>query len=270
MDYPHVNKSNYNMSNTWWFLPPNISTGGYSSLGEQDTKGFSETIKNSPVVSYISDVSNKDKFNYLVIILVVIVFIYRLNLSYSIWMGLILGVFIIYYLNERKELELNKESSQLWAVLKSPLLKNTRYFVTDPELIKWADEVSDLKGYNVLEFDKMIISLDRCLKLIYNIKQGVKLCKENLDLIRDYKVKTLNQFHSLIYNIHDADLRDKYNQYFESLGHMLNDRHYHIIKICQQYYQMKPIDIESHMDVSDIIDPVPIDMSNNGHYDFYN
>ena len=184
--------------------------------------------------------------------------------------GLPIGILIVYYLNERDTQEINRLGDQIWNVLKSPLLKNTKYFVTDPPLIQWVNDVSELKKYNVLEFNKMIMSLDRFLKLTNDIKIGVHQCKENLDLIQDLKVKSLNQFHSLVYNINQADLRDKYNHYLEQLGFLLNERHGNLVNICKMYYLMKPVDITSHFDITGLDEPTPIDPLNNNNYNFYN
>ena len=62
----------------------------------------------------------------------IIIFIYRLQVHSSIWIGLIIALFIIYYINELNETELNTDASQLWNILKSPLLKNSPYFITNP------------------------------------------------------------------------------------------------------------------------------------------
>jgi hypothetical protein len=229
-----------------------------------------DTVRKSPLLSYLNVITQKEKFKYLIIALAITLLIYRLNLSWTIWIGLVIGLLVVYYFNEREAQQLNREGDQLWEVLKSPLLQQTKYFITDPPFIQWVDDISELKSHNVLEFNKMITSLDQLLKLIYNVKRGVYRCKENIDLISDLKVKSLNQFHSLIYKIGNADLIPKYNHYLEQLGYLLNDRHTKLIKICQMYYIMKPIDIDSKFDVTNIDEPVPNDQLNEKNYNFYN
>jgi hypothetical protein len=264
MDYPFVRKTHYNVSNNWWFLPTDLFKT------EQDKENMTKTIRKSPLVTYFDDISRKDLFKYILITFIVVLLFYRLNLHWSIWIGLLIGLVFVYYLHERQALELNVDADQMWAVLKSPLLKNTKYFITDPQFIQWVGDVSDLKQYNVLEFNKMITSLDRFLKLVYEIKIGVKLCKENLDLAHDYKVTCLNQFHSMIYKINNADLRTKYNYYLEQLGLLLNERHMNLIKICNMYYLMKPITIESHFDVTGMDEPTAHDHMYDKNYNYYN
>jgi hypothetical protein len=264
MDYPFTRKSRYNASNNWWFLPFDLFKT------EQEKENSAKTLRNSPILSYLDEISRKDKFKYLLILLVVILLFYRLNLHWTIWIGLFIGLMITYYLNEKNAQELNNSADQIWTVIKGPLLKNTKYFITDPQFVQFINNVSEFKKYNILEFNRFIVTLDKFLKLMYNMKIGVDRCKENIDLLQDFKTNSLNQFHSLIYNIHNADLREKANHYSKELGYLLNDRMRYLLKICKQYYTLKPADIESRFDITGIDDPMPMDHMYDSHYNFYN
>jgi hypothetical protein len=268
MDYPYSRKTRYNVSNNFWFLPTDLFATA------QDNEQSSKTLRSSPILSYLDEISRKDKFTYILLILVIILFVYRINLNWTVWIGLFIGLFFVYYLNEQNAVQLNSDADQLWSILKGPLLNKTKYFITDPPFIRWVNDVSELKKNNVVGFNNTIMSLDRLLKLIYEIKLGVTQCKENLDLIHDLKVKALNQFHSMVYNLGKdmtaADIRVKYNHYFKQLGYLLNDRHANLIKICKLYYIMKPVDIETRFDVTSIDEPTANDHKYNGHYNYYN
>jgi hypothetical protein len=252
MDYPFIRRD----------------SGRGRDLG-RDREDKSKTLRKSPLIFYLDEVGRNDKFKYIVIVLVVILLFYRLDLHWSIWIGLIVGLLVIYYMNERRALELNTATDQLWTVLKSPLLQKTKYFITDPQLIQWVQEVSELKGYNVLEFNKMVKSLDGFLKLTHEMKIGVSRCSANLDLIHDFKSQCLNQFHSLVYNIDNADVRSKYNTYLERLGYLLNDRDAELTRICQTHALLNPINIDSQMAVNGLDEPKPNDPRNEGNYNYY-
>jgi hypothetical protein len=208
-----------------------------------------------------------------VIASVVMLLIYRLNLSWTLWIGIPVGLMTVYYLNERSKLQLNRETDQIWAILKSPLLKKTKYFITDPQLVLWVEHVSEFKKTNTLEFNKLIANLDRFLKLSYQVKHGVDRCKENLDLIKDIKVESLNQFHSLIYTLRPeknaADMRVKYAHYLEELAYMLNDRHNELIKLCKLHYSINPVNIDSHLSITGMDEPTPLDPKHEDHRNFY-
>lgn len=264
MDYPYERKTRYNASNNFWFLPTDL----FKTTQEKEQS--LDTLRNSPMLAYLDEISPKNKFTYIILTFAIILLAYRLSLHWSIWVGLIIGLIFVYYLNERRAQELNNSADQLWAILKSPLLKNTKYFITDPQFIQWVSDVSEFKSLNRLEFNKMISSLDKFLKLIYNLKIGVHRCKENIDLIQGLKVQALNQFHSIIYKINNADLRKKINHYFNQLGKLLNERHSSLIRICKLFYTMKPIDIESRLDITSMNEPSPNDTLYDSNYNFYN
>ena len=200
---------------------------------------------------------------------IVMLLIYRLNLSCTIWIGLITGIIVIYYLNERSAQTLNTEADQLWAVLKSPYLKNTTYFITDPTMIRWVDDVSEFKKYNVLTFNKMIATLDHFLRLNHEFKMGINEYKENLDLVKDLKREALAYFHSMIYNINQADLRLKFEHYLTQLGQLLNERHAFLIKLVQLEGTFAPVNIDSHLAVTGIDEPTPDDPRHEPNYHFY-
>ena len=264
MDYPFYRKQRYDISNNWWFLPNDLFKA------EEDKESADSHQRSSPILSYIENISPKRKFNYIVIAIIVIIFIYHIDLRASIWIGLIVSLTIVYYLNEKNEQQINDEADQMWTVLKGPLLKNSKYFITDPALTRWVSEVGEFKKYNILAFNKMIKTLDHMLRLIYDIKRGVHYCNENLDIIRDLKTSSLNQFHSLIHNVSVPNLRRKFNFYLAELGRLLNEHLVKLIRICKLYYMDKPIDIESHFDVTQMSDPCPNDPMYEENYNFYN
>lgn len=266
MDYPIIRKSGINVSDDWWFTPTDPHSRGTDGTGGP---GEPATLRSSPILAYLDRINHRDKFLYLMIILCVIVLLTRLHLTWTIWIGILVGLFVVYYFNERNVQELNGDANQLWSVLKSPLLNTTKYFITDPELIQWIDDVKEYKTLNTLEFNKMVAGLDRFLKLSYDIKIGVAQCRENLDLIRDLKTECLNQFHSMVYRIENADIRDKYGVLLQQLGVLLNQRYHELTKICQLYYTMNPITIDSHMDVTMTDEPMANDTSYDPHYNFY-
>lgn len=95
MDYPIIRKGRFNVSNNHWFLPADL----FQTIQDQEQRDT--TVRKSPILSYLDDITRKDKFKYILIIFIIILFIYRLNLSWTIWLGLFVGLAYVYYLNER-------------------------------------------------------------------------------------------------------------------------------------------------------------------------
>lgn len=263
MDYPFQRSHRYDVSNNWWFLPADL----FAMENEQTNDN---NLRKSPLLSYLSHISNKNKFKYFVIGLIIILFIDRLQLSASIWIGLIIAIGLVYYLNELNETELNTDASQLWNILKGPLLKNYPYFILNPELTRWVDQVGELKAYNILEFNQMLKSLNEILHYIDDLKKGLRSCQATVDLIKDLKMTACNQFHSLIYKLPTPVIRRKYDYYLESLGKILNDQYNELIRICKLYYMTKPTDVNSHFNDENLSDPVANDPFFEENWNFFN
>ncbi len=262
MDYPFYRRQRHNISNNWWFLPTDFFGAGEEIIDNNHRKS-------TPILSYIDDISDKNKFKYLVIGIFIIVFIYHLDLKSNIWIGLIIAIFSAYFFNEKNDRSINDEADQIWSILNGPLLKNSKYFITDPQLIRWVNDVSEFKQYNILIFNKMIKTIDHMLRLVRDVKKGVHYCSENIDIIQDLRSSILNQFHSLIHNISISNLRLKLNYYLEQLAKLLNDHISKLLKVCKLYYMQKPIDIESKFDITKLNDPLPFDSSYEPNYNFY-
>lgn len=259
MDYPILSPQHYNISNNWWFLPTDV--------GQEETEN---QHRESPILAYLDNISGKNKFKYIILSIIILFIIYRLRLSATLWIGLVVAILVVYYLNERNAQLLNDQADQLWVILKGPLLHKTKYFITDPELIQWVDQIGELKKYNIIEFNNMIQTLDHFLHVMYDLRRGVKMCRENIEIMLDLKTTSLNQFHSLVHNLRDPLLREKCNYYLEQMGKLLNDRYASVIRVCQNYYTLKPVDINSHFATISLDDPIPMDHMYDPHYNFYN
>jgi hypothetical protein len=266
MDFPFKRHPRYDVSNNWWFLPADVNQMGKDQANANtNQKGY-----DSALLNYLRRISNPNKFKYMVIIIVMILFISRLNFSANLWIGLIIGFLVVYYFNERNEQERNDESDQILNILDSNLLKRTKYFIMDTRLIKWANEVGEFKQFNVIEFNNMIRTLDRIMRLIYHIEIGIEYCRETLQIIQDLKTEALNQFHSLVFRIPSGGLRRKFNFQLEELDHLLNDHINRISRVCRLYYMSKGINIDSDTRVLRLEDPKPDDPSFDPHFNFYN
>lgn len=252
MDYPFRRKVHYNL---WPFLPKDAP--------------IENKTANNYLFNLIKNIPQKEKFNYLAIIIFVIVLLRRIQFSPHIWVWLVIALIIVFYLNERDQHNRNTISHQLWATLNGPYLRNTRYFINAPELIRWVENISELKRLNRVQFNQMVKSIDNFNMIISHIETGVTSCREALDILKDLKTTICNQFHTFIYRINNATLRNKYNFYLSQLGDILNVELDKVIKLCRHYYIVKPVTTESGFDSYQIGDPKPNDSLHDKNYNYY-
>lgn len=221
------------------------------------------------MLSYIDRISNKDKFYYLVLIFIIALFIYKYELRWSLWLGLLIGIGCVYYLNERQTRLLSNQPDKLWHILNSKLLNQTKYFVTDAELIQFFDHIGDLKQYNILEFNHLVKDVDNFLKLTHEMNLGITNIKDNLDLVNDLRIKSLNEFHSISYRTPYSEILDKVDKYSEEFARLLNTRYQKLVDQSKTHYNMNPINIDSHFDIQNVNEPYPYNNNTYEKYNFY-
>ena len=264
MDYPYIHKQRSDISNNWWYLPADL----YKI--ENDKENTRNSAGSFPLVDYLDLINNKDKFRFGVIAVIVIVFFYHINFHSSVWIGFVVAMGVVYYINERNRREVGSETEQLWNILTGDLLKDTKYFITDPELIRWASDVGELKKFNVLEFNIMIRTLDKMLRFVFDVKRGVTNFRETFRNFKDLKTLSLNQFHSFVHKIPFPTLRRKYNYHLSELGKHLNTHHANMLQINKLFNGGNPVNIDSHFGEPTLDDPVPIDSSWDPKFCFFN
>lgn len=260
--FPWIRETDNFIGNNWWFVPTPDKSGSDNSTNVFRTE--------SPLISYIKSISRTNAFYYMVIIIIIITFIYRLQLTSSIWIGLIVGIIAVYYINEKNRQELNDQSDRLLNILTSDLLKETKYFILDPRLIEWVNDVGELKKYNILTFNKMIAYIERMLKLEYTIDINNSNCSLVIKNISDLKRSAVNAFHSLIYVIDYPQLRHKYDHNMTQLDKLLNEHIEKSSKICYLYDRERETTYNSNPIRLRLEDPAFNDPTNNPHYDFFN
>ena len=82
-----------------------MAGGGHGNSGGDRASGS--------IVTYLNHISNKNKFKYLVIIILIVkAAVCHLDLRWTLWIGLIIGVMLVYYLNEQDEQDLSDETHQ--------------------------------------------------------------------------------------------------------------------------------------------------------------
>lgn len=259
--FPFVRDDKY-IGNNWWFVPsPAQGTTG------NDTTRFHNT---SQFINYLTSISRTNLFNYIVIIIFTIVLFHRLQLSGSIWLGLLSGIIFVYYINEKNKQELNEKSDHLLNILTSDLLNQSKYFVLDPRLVEWINRVGELKKYNVLTFNKMVANIDRFLKLEYTIDINNVRCNFVLDEMVILKKRALNDYQSLIFVIDYQSLRHKYDHYMTELSKLLNEHVESTAKLCYLYDKDRITTISSRPTRLRLEDPTANDPLYNPHYDFFN
>jgi len=223
--------------------------------------------------------SNSDKFFYIVLIIVIIKFITYLNIGVNFWITFVVSIIIVtvFILRQGFSLgQLTKNASQpsqqgQQGHPSQPLVKNQNTVLnttseSDNDIIEWLNSVSHFKKYNLIEFNKMIRTINTFLTL-KNSDNKIN-CRYNIELMRDVKTDALNKFHSIIHTI-PTYLIKQYNGELKNMENILNVKYSYVLKECEKT-KILPINIDSNYDFPMNGESVPNDISNDKNYNVYN
>lgn len=174
---------------------------------EKINNRINEIIKNNFYIK-LSNINSKNLFYYIVILISSIIFFNYINIKFKAVIGIIIGLIIIYIIYNKNELNTTLYTNEL--KIKLELLKpKPLYFENYPELIEFFYSIRNFYNYNNDSFSNCVKDVDTFVKLYNDIKKGIKYSNKNIDVIRLFKKKALNNLHSLIYSIENNKIIEK-------------------------------------------------------------
>jgi hypothetical protein len=221
------------------------------------------------IYEYIKDIDVTDRFVYIAIIIVSMVFATRLPMSAHGIIGAVIGIFIVFYFNEKRDNAGDTFISSMKKILQSDIMKPTqnKYLSTDSELLIFLDSYREYYQYNPSLWNSMVKQINNFLKLSRDIEIGVNNYNMDYDVLREIKVKILNLYHSFIHKIpHTESSSSKYHKGIDRLQDLLNmtiDKIHRLVV----GYNNKTIDTATTFHYRN--HPPGRDVRNNPHYHFF-
>jgi len=162
-----------------------------------------------------------------------------------IFIGILFGIFFVYYLNDRNESKIDDFNKGLEFKL-ATIKPRPKLFHTDADLINFFHNIQDFKEYNEAAYADCIKSLDNMLRLHEDLKIGVIHCKHNYDTARNFADDAMNHFHSFIFSIPSTKFTsEKYQQNLARLQ-LLTRRHIDdMFQICREKQESEQINTET-------------------------
>ena len=217
---------------------------------------------------------NIDKFNYLVLIIFILIFISQINIGINKFITIIISFFIFYVFIYSRHTEIKKYDKKYLTkleYLKNILSNNKRYY----------DNFSftNKSNYEHLESNPLVVSFyfdnkdyynlnQTCyvLSLIYSIniiaihkdfERGLKNKKQNLSMIKIYYKNALNEYESLIHSFNETNANSNNGKKFNNSVKLLQKILLGMIEDCEKR------SIESNLLNGYNINMEPDDMINN-------
>lgn len=127
--------------------------------------------------------------------------------NFSHWGGLLIGLVVAYLLSEKTSAEGNNFVEQMVQHLDSPLLKDTKYFYLDPNLIVLFVEIGEYHDYNPIVYYQLKHVVDQILRNLRVMEVGVErpanILQESINLM-EQSFKLFDSFEHRIPSIQEA------------------------------------------------------------------
>lgn len=149
---------------------------------------------------YIENISPLKLFIYIIIVFSSILLMTKFPISTNHIVGIVLGIVIVYYLNERDRSvnidDLKKIEIQMESIIPKP-----KFFYMDANIIEVVYNLLEFYDYNPEDFEAMVHSIDNLLKLRLDIEKGMVECKMIYDIAVDQKNKALNHLAAILVSL---------------------------------------------------------------------
>ena len=194
------------------------------------------------IFDYLDRIENKDLFQYAFIGFVVFTVVTRVfKVDSMAFIGMILAGLVLYYLNDKKESNLddfNKDTEfKLVSIVPAP-----KMFHTDVNMINLFHDLADYQKMNEDAYRSSIKSADAVLQIHEDMKKGVKQCKHNYEIAQELGLDAVNHFNTFLMSLPSSKL---HNDLFEKRMRrfrILIRRHIDdIYLICRKREKTEPI-----------------------------
>jgi len=179
---------------------------------------------NINIYTYLTDINSTDKFKYGVLILLTVLFMMRLQLGTHVILGVIVGVFVVYYLNEKSKFVGDNFITDMKHKLDAKIFEGTTNMHHDSEIVELLYSLREYRYYSPANMYKLVHVIDKFLRIVEDMSIGTKYMGESYEIAREYRTKALNTLHSFVYKVpHTPVTIDKFHMAMKQLETLLNN-----------------------------------------------
>lgn len=185
-------------------------------------------------------------FLALIIIIFSIFYFKNKRIGLNIFLGLIISIAIISYINERNVVL--KEEAQEQQNIEYEAIKPTSENIKEHnELIDFFFSIQDFYRYNPPAYEEMIDNVQSFLEVYNIINIGTKACDDYFKIADSKRMNALNALQSLIYTIPvEKMVIDKFDRAHERLETLLNKYLNEMLDSCNNNLIMNGYNIYRH------------------------
>ena len=212
-------------------------------LIDQLKKEHDDKVRNS-FSSKLLNLDPDNLFQFLAIIVVTVFLFTRLRISMNMIFGLITGLLVVYFIYDRKQVE-NASNLDKLKIKQALIRPKPENFDGHPELVEFFYSIRDFFDYNPQAFRRVVKNVDAFLKILHDIRMGVRYCQQNMDVAKDKMDHALNHLHSIIFKLPvNKMIQDKLFRATEELQLILTNYQMEMIKICNLQLKERGYNVE--------------------------
>lgn len=184
--------------------------------------------------NYVDEITSTELFKYIVIVQIFILIFGRIPIKLNHTIGLIFGIIVAYFLNEKSNSQSMTEMKEL-EIKMERIEPRPSYFYVDANMIELFFNMLDFKKYNDSAYEKAVKNTDVFLKLMVDIEIGSVNCKQDIDVAKDMSKHALNHLHSIIHRLPSNEgLELKLKNSIRTLQIYFKRHLEHMIDICNK------------------------------------
>lgn len=174
----------------------------------------------------IADIDKTDMFMYAVLIIVITVIVTRISPSSTLLVGIVIGLIVVYYLNDKQTSQQGNYVQQIIKILLSPRLQvnKNQYLYQDPLIVEFLETYKEYFDYNPQAYTSLTNQIDNLLHLGDDIRRGSTNYNRDYEIMLNTKGKILNTYHSILLKIpHEHTNLNKFHNGAKNLKRMINE-----------------------------------------------
>lgn len=224
------------------------------------------------IYDYIDRIDNKDLFKYLIVISAAMAVTTHAELKFSTVAGLVGGLMVVYYMNDRKvslQDDYNEELERRLSYLR--LSTRLDYLWYDPDLINFYYNIREFRDYNNRAYTNSIKAAEQMMALRSDLETGVAHPEHNLDVAKDKMKIAMNNLASIIHSTPGSVVtNEKYQKAVTTLQLILRRQIDLMHEICRKQRARDPNGPDIYTHYPENSGPVPNDVTYDNHYTMFN
>ena len=182
------------------------------------------------IYEYFAKIDGLNKFNYIVLVLVIVFLMNRIQPSWHTLVGLLIGIAVVVYLNSKADSNISLYLNSMMRILDDPIFKPYKHLYLDSKLLQFLHESRVYHVENPIGFSRLVKLIDNFIELTEAIlSERQRDFNEQYEMLKSIKIRILNLYQAFVYVTPHIDSRLTFYQgNLKKLETLLN---YHIDRV---------------------------------------